>query len=119
MRISDWSSDVCSSDLRAGANEGRLLLSVLIDDVPDVLARNVLEACRTMIFEFVGNRVRPGGVGGSQRVDIVSLFQVETYRAQGAAIPAHHSVPVCRRYSSTSSSVWKTTALRSDEHTSE
>src|SRR3546814_6663043 len=36
MRISDWSSDVCSSDLDLGIPEGALL-SPLADIVPDVV----------------------------------------------------------------------------------
>src|SRR3546814_12442521 len=48
MRISDWSSDVCSSDLRAVADDGggqrRALAAILLIDVlHDLLAALVLE----------------------------------------------------------------------------
>src|SRR3546814_17973879 len=34
MRISDWSSDVCSSDLRFGYDDGRAILKGITIDIP-------------------------------------------------------------------------------------
>src|SRR3546814_18761083 len=38
MRISDWSSDVCSSDLRAGLVAQRLQLGVIVADLAHILS---------------------------------------------------------------------------------
>src|SRR3546814_8265671 len=77
MRISDWSSDVGSSDLpievlrnnrfqivekpgivdRGGPHERRLLVTLVVEHLPDILARDVLEAGGAMVFEFVSDCV--------------------------------------------------------------
>src|SRR3546814_7138275 len=38
MRISDWSSDVCSSALRGAVQHDRVLANDFVEDVPDFLA---------------------------------------------------------------------------------
>src|SRR3546814_20745072 len=41
MRISDWSSDVCSSDLKQGLTEGRVSGGVEVDAREDVAADHI------------------------------------------------------------------------------
>src|SRR3546814_20334767 len=47
MRISDWSSDVCSSDLLIGCGSGRTFASIeRLEDLAFGVARRVVEHCR-------------------------------------------------------------------------
>src|SRR3546814_12498065 len=75
MRISDWSSDVCSSDLEAGVGaltEGQTLevgehRAVLVDDVADLvdLAVGQVEGDELRI---AGNRIGEGTAGQADSV---------------------------------------------------
>src|SRR3546814_1741428 len=98
MRISDWSSDVGSSDLpievlrnnrfqivekpgivdRGGPHERRLLVTLVVEHLPDILARDVLEAGGAMVFEFVSDCVRLRGVGRSEEhtSELQSLMRI-------------------------------------------
>src|SRR3546814_15689352 len=49
MRISDWSSDVCSSDLQSGVVKGRAFDRVLLKLPPSKQGKNSAEDC--VIFE--------------------------------------------------------------------
>src|SRR3546814_5286216 len=44
MRISDWSSDVCSSDLRALVGEADILLSIMPPAAAEAFAEEVAQA---------------------------------------------------------------------------
>src|SRR3546814_10396349 len=75
MRISDWSSDVCSSDLRAGIGGKRCLSRTRVDQGPRYI---LLIACRQHLSHFPLPRcgVRDTGVKGKRISD-----------ARGAAHP--------------------------------
>src|SRR3546814_18311683 len=51
MRISDWSSDVCSSDLQA-SNTGQLYGSVSVRDIVDALAEDGVEGVTKAMVEL-------------------------------------------------------------------
>src|SRR3546814_14077828 len=63
MRISDWSSDVCSSDLRAVAR-GDVAAAAVGRGIDVVPLRGGLEAWRVLVAQGVG----PGGDAGQGRV---------------------------------------------------
>src|SRR3546814_8977583 len=65
MRISDWSSDVCSSDLRAGIGGKRCLSRTRVDQGPRYI---LLIACRQHLSHFPLPRcgVRDTGVKGKR-----------------------------------------------------
>src|SRR3546814_8889826 len=67
MRISDWSSDVCSSDLLNMPKSQSIPTLTLVDGCPSV-SRS--DSCRP-------NRVRPGNVGRSARSVMRVLFQLK------------------------------------------
>src|SRR3546814_8520958 len=92
MRISDWSSDVCSSDLAAGA---QLDLAVLSRGV-DLDLRPFGQLARDLV-ERVGGR---GGRAGHARVHFQRLDHADVHVGGGEAEPA-------------------LVDLRSEEHTSE
>src|SRR3546814_19674879 len=66
MRISDWSSDVCSSDLRTEAYDlafifgEELALGEIVDLAADLRRRIALGAA----IDFCGQASDPGGVAG-------------------------------------------------------
>src|SRR3546814_15631158 len=57
MRISDWSSDVCSSDLHACGNEGE---------------RDAAASAFRLRVDRLGGRGRGGGCSGQDRKSVVS-----------------------------------------------
>src|SRR3546814_16111142 len=67
MRISDWSSDVCSSDLKPGfAPEQRLgipLRADIFERVGDIVAdpREAFEIARDQRLRLVGRNLEPAG----------------------------------------------------------
>src|SRR3546814_4907933 len=72
LRISDWSSDVCSSDLDQALSQGDTLTSSQIQSLKDDIAGALsdsqadIEALRTTASTFVGNTVVSGLPGGDQ-----------------------------------------------------
>src|SRR3546814_1895025 len=63
MRISDWSSDVCSSDLEGDQVEARLRYDIRHDNGVDVLRLDLLQAheLRQPDCIFVGGPLRVAG----------------------------------------------------------
>src|SRR3546814_2087307 len=63
MRISDWSSDVCSSDLNAGSESGgHGFLDTPIETIRELIARNVLTT--TEALHIFARPMRERGRGG-------------------------------------------------------
>src|SRR3546814_10401922 len=72
MRISDWSSDVCSSDLRTGsARRGRSV----VGDAAGALAKHVVDACAD----------RPLGLDAS-RAEVDQVVKLFTLTFHGDAL---------------------------------
>src|SRR3546814_2872667 len=82
MRISDWSSDVCSSDLRIvriidiTAGEHLVAVSRRVEEVDRGAARHAMPVWT----EIDGNVIFPHAIGGM--VEIVHGFQQERYMVQ-------------------------------------
>src|SRR3546814_4838859 len=51
MRISDWSSDVCSSDLRAAAEALQAATAALTAEIEELRAKSIATARRAQDFE--------------------------------------------------------------------
>src|SRR3546814_5135198 len=66
MRISDWSSDVCSSDLRRGKRLSRALHREGGDPVPALLHRLHRQPPRRRVATTLGVRPRPGQRRGAR-----------------------------------------------------
>src|SRR3546814_3991894 len=95
MRISDWSSDVCSSDLRregrgaaAEAGDEILFLQPVLRDLQARgagahrdMARQEAHRIDGHIFEFIGDDVARGGEGGEARFVVTCRLAVEIGRA--------------------------------------
>src|SRR3546814_20491153 len=79
MRISDWSSDVCSSDLIT-AGEHLVAVSRRVEEVDRGAARHAMPVWT----EIDGNVIFPHAIGGM--VEIVHGFQQERYMVQFGVI---------------------------------
>src|SRR3546814_3815770 len=103
MRISDWSSDVCSSDLRLSDHNRRLFASARIHDmaIPYSLD-DINAACRAVLQKNgLGKAyLRPvawrglGGFGLSAETPIdvaVAAWQMGAYLGEGVRSEAHTS----------------------------
>src|SRR3546814_6939597 len=71
MRISDWSSDVCSSDLKTGAHKAKSRASAALDPrlatiLPQILLDEIPVRERPEVLEKVRSRIAV--------VDVVSVF---------------------------------------------
>src|SRR3546814_3954835 len=131
MRISDWSSDVCSSDLRGVVHEGDAQdarFRVEAEGLDDAVAIEVAgaggdaaggQACQhlggRLVLGVDGHRRRAlGGVGRAEHPDVVALAQPVQQRCrQSHLLAAHevvHAMPTLG---------WPNRAWRSEEHTSE
>src|SRR3546814_5992040 len=71
MRISDWSSDVCSSDLGPQAGQTLVASAAIEDSVPDVAAANALSLPRmtradlnAALFNAADKAIGVGGTSG-------------------------------------------------------
>src|SRR3546814_7042002 len=107
MRISDWSSDVCSSDLFAGRSVGLILTGGNIDTrlLANVLLRDLARSGRLARLRII-LQDRPGAlfhvarIFDQEAVNILELshhriFTNQTGRAP-ACTPATHAPLVCR-----------------------
>src|SRR3546814_4957598 len=63
MRISDWSSDVCSSDLQYGVRE--IVYGMAHRGRLNMLANVMAKPYRVIFHEFQGGSANPEAVGGS------------------------------------------------------
>src|SRR3546814_8672423 len=79
MRISDWSSDVCSSDLRAGDGVGD---AQLFGDVKQLVRRHALEVAQRVLREALGD------VGRRQALALVVAVVVARHAVVAAAAVA-------------------------------
>src|SRR3546814_20261136 len=76
MRISDWSSDVCSSDLVAGARRPGMNIAPLRSSIAGLAALRPLDAAET------------GGERGEDRIKVVDGFLVAADHHAIAALQA-------------------------------
>src|SRR3546814_17657082 len=79
MRISDWSSDVCSSDLVAGARRPGMNIAPLRSSIAGLAALRPLDAAET------------GGERGEDRIKVVDGFLVAADHHAIAALQAPRS----------------------------
>src|SRR3546814_1368358 len=105
MRISDWSSDVCSSDLRTEGEARCLWPAIMIVDHRRN-ARRIGIAC---LGEF-GMRPRGAGVDREAR---------RTIAGDGRAAGILQCLPRTSEIGAESRGIHRENALRSEEHTSE
>src|SRR3546814_2059917 len=85
MRISDWSSDVCSSDLQFADQLGRIAAQNRIDESADILFRRFRRQSVNRIVSDVG-----GLLGGS--IEIKAEF-FDFVRHQGPVAASQFSDP--------------------------
>src|SRR3546814_7280180 len=105
MRISDWSSDVCSSDLTEGIGQGRLTRN--LEGAPIDWAQQVTdEEALPLIFSLLKEEGLV--VGGSSGINVCGAIKV----AQRLG-PGHTVVTVLCDYGT------RYQSKRSEEHTSE
>src|SRR3546814_6930776 len=78
MRISDWSSDVCSSDLPGGID---VRLKVSIGAVPDTVTGTVLSQATLANLSGADDLL----IRGIQSIDLYGDFALGGRNAQGAA----------------------------------
>src|SRR3546814_10867629 len=101
MRISDWSSDVCSSDLSRVARSNILALTLLGNEVrvvaPPTLIPPAMERMHVATFTDMDE-----GIAGA---DVVMMLRLQNERMDGAYLPS------AREYHALYG--------RSEEHTSE
>src|SRR3546814_15454955 len=92
MRISDWSSDVCSSDLESGWSfkpRGRILIDAATVDAPDSIADNGLGFSNEIRRARLGvEGTIPGGFGYKLEADFADngvelLDAILTYKSKG------------------------------------
>src|SRR3546814_10227475 len=121
MRISDWSSDVCSSDLRTGEAPGARGISAFVIDADtpgldiaeriDVMAPHPLAALRFENCRVSADR-RLGDAGQGFKIAMMTL---DIFRASVAAA----AVGFARRALDEAVARVKSRRMRSEEHTSE
>src|SRR3546814_5867863 len=116
MRISDWSSDVCSSDLRVGARRAADRRLVDVDDLVDVLdpldgvvgagkGARLVQAAGQRLVERLDDERRLAAAGdagdageGAERNRRIDLLQVVRGGAEDADLLARVALAAQARY---------------------
>src|SRR3546814_3046900 len=93
MRMSDWSSDVCSSDLSVGSVQHARVedLDLRLDVLCQQQLGQLVDELRRVLIDPVGEVYRARGKGshlGHQAERALALFMV-TAAAAGGALPDH------------------------------
>src|SRR3546814_6227311 len=95
MRISDWSSDVCSSDLRELAGVGRTLVENALDTSERVDPQAQIEEAETALYRVAGGEAEMGSVKSFNQASITAL-----QAAERALNPGGHLDPKSTRLNS-------------------
>src|SRR3546814_15567449 len=91
MRISDWSSDVCSSDLRKALNVGRILIKEVVDAHVEAGVLQELKCDLGVVIEHVRSPI--ADVTGLS-VEILRLAEPLDGLSQGQAVLLGRQVPI-------------------------
>src|SRR3546814_12716418 len=102
MRISDWSSDVCSSDLGPQAGQTLVASAAIEDSVPDVAAANALSLPRmtradlnAALFNAADKAIGVGGTSGKSTVTGMIGWILESTRSEERRV-GKECVSTCR-----------------------